>query len=429
MPTPIDSLLERATAAGAAALDAAEGASRLGNMPMIPARATVTDIADSVKATKGMNGGFRSFGEFCQAVRVFSAPQLCGQDARDYYAPKMKFWENEFNTRYKGMSDGFRTKANSPTGLNESFSGQDGGALVPPEFVAQILMRLYANDLMQRTQLIPIGGNSVKIPAITETSRANGSRFGGVTSYWRKEAGSLTGSKPAFGTVDLTLESLFVFMTPTNELLEDTGGALETYLAQLAAMEIQFKIGDAIVNGDGNGMPKGIVSGGTPAKITQAKESGQPAGTIVAANIQKMWSRLHASCRADAIWIYDQSIEPALGQMTIGTASAQMPVYLPPGGLSASPYGSIYGRPTIPVEFCQTLGTEGDIVLWSPSQYLMATKGGIQTATSMHLYFDTNQMAFRFIIRVDGKPWWISPLTPKSGGPTQSCIVTLATRS
>lgn len=428
MSDALRDLMGRANSVGASAVELAGAADRIGGFTM-PARATADTIRENVNQTKGMNGGFRSFGQFCKAIQVHYAPNHFGQDAREFYSAKMKHWEGEFNTKYKGLYDDYHMKANSPAGMNETFSGQDGGALIPPEFVAQILMRLYANDLMNRTQLIPLGGNSIKIPAINETSRADGSRFGGVASYWRKEAGTVAATKPSLATVSLDLNSLMVFMTPTSELLEDTGGALETYLAQLAAMEIQFKIGDSIVNGDGDGKPKGITSGGTPCKITQAKESGQAAGTIVTNNVTKMWSRLHTSCRADAIWIYDQSIEPALPQMTVGTAGSQLAVYMPPGGLSGSPYGTLMGRPMIPVEFCQQLGTEGDIVLWSPSQYLMATKGGIQTATSMHLYFDSNQMAFRFIIRIDGKPWWSSALTPKSGGPTQSCIVTLATRS
>ncbi len=87
------------------------------------------------------------------------------------------------------------------------------------------------------------------------------------------------------------------------------------------------------------------------------------------------------------------------------------------------------GRPIIPVEFCQQLGTEGDLILTDLSTYLTASKGGMQTASSIHVLFLTNELMYRFIMRLDGKPWWLSALTPKSGGPTQSNIVTLATRS
>jgi HK97 family phage major capsid protein len=87
------------------------------------------------------------------------------------------------------------------------------------------------------------------------------------------------------------------------------------------------------------------------------------------------------------------------------------------------------GRPVVPVEFCSTLGTKGDIILWDPSTYLVGTRGGMQSAVSMHVYFSTAEQQFRFILRMDGKPWWTSPLTPFKGSNTQSCVVTLATRA
>jgi hypothetical protein len=45
------------------------------------------------------------------------------------------------------------------------------------------------------------------------------------------------------------------------------------------------------------------------------------------------------------------------------------------------------------------------------------------------VYFESNELVYRFIHRIDGKSWWFNPLTPKSGGPTQTNVVTLATRS
>ena len=111
----------------------------------------------------------------------------------------------------------------------------------------------------------------------------------------------------------------------------------------------------------------------------------------------------------------------------IGTGG--VPVYLPPGGLSGSPYGTLLGRPVMPIEFCETLGTEGDIVLADPSQYVMIDKGDIQYATSIHVAFLTDEQAFRFIYRVDGQPVDNKPITPFKGNANQSTFVTLATRS
>ena len=78
--------------------------------------------------------------------------------------------------------------------------------------------------------------------------------------------------------------------------------------------------------------------------ISQAKESGQTADTIVAANVVKMLSRVPIQSRRTAVWLIHPDAEPQLPLMTI----ANQPVYMPPGGLSQSPFGTLMGRPVIP---------------------------------------------------------------------------------
>jgi HK97 family phage major capsid protein len=105
------------------------------------------------------------------------------------------------------------------------------------------------------------------------------------------------------------------------------------------------------------------------------------------------------------------------------------PVYMPPGGLSAAPYGTLMGRPVIPVEQCSTLGTVGDIVLADMSQYLLIDKGGIQSAVSMHVQFANDETVLRFVYRVDGQSLWSDDLTPYQGTNTVSPFVALASRT
>jgi HK97 family phage major capsid protein len=89
----------------------------------------------------------------------------------------------------------------------------------------------------------------------------------------------------------------------------------------------------------------------------------------------------------------------------------------------------IKGRPVIPVEYCSTLGTVGDIICVDLGAYMLATKGGVQQASSMHVAFTTDEMAYRATYRVDGQPVWRSAVTPANGTNTQSPYVVLATRS
>src|SRR4030095_3363887 len=95
-----------------------------------------------------------------------------------------------------------------------------------------------------------------------------------------------------------------------------------------------------------------------------------------------------------------------------GTGSAAPLAYLPPGGLSAKPYATLLGRPVLPVEWCATLGTVGDVVLADLRHYLTITRVLVDARMSVHLRFDYDESTFRFIFRIDGQPWWSAPLTP-----------------
>ena len=104
-------------------------------------------------------------------------------------------------------------------------------------------------------------------------------------------------------------------------------------------------------------------------------------------------------------------------------------MYTPPGGASATPYGSIFNRPVIFHEHGKAVGTVGDILLVDLSQYLMIEKGGIRSDSSMHVRFLYDEMTYRFVYRVDGQPAWHAALTPKSGGDTVAPYIKLQTRS
>jgi len=138
---------------------------------------------------------------------------------------------------------------------------------------------------------------------------------------------------------------------------------------------------------------------------------------------------MHARSIKNAVWLVNQDCLPALMTMTLAVGTGGVPAYMPPGGASVSPYGTLMGRPMIPVEYCKTVGTAGDIIFWDPMSYIEISKGGMQADQSVHVRFTTNENTFRFITRVDGMPMWNSALTPANGTNTQSPQITLATRA
>jgi HK97 family phage major capsid protein len=347
--------------------------------------------------------GFKSLAHF--AARVFDA----GQSPR---------------------ADEMLMQVAAGTGMTSSVNSE-GGVLMPPAYSKNIWDRVLqqSNSLLQYCDVYNIdpGTESITIPAINETSRANGSRMGGIRGYWKGELSALTESRPQFRDVTLNPKELYVFAFIADKLLRGAPGTATQILERGAAEEIAFKVGDAIVEGSGSGMPVGVV--GHASVVSIAKETNQPAATILTANVRKMMARMHPKFASGAVWFVNQDVLPALETLQFEVGVGGVPVMLPPGGLSDSPYARLYGKPVIPIEYCSTLGTVGDIILANLGAYAVGIRGTVDTAYSMHLKFDYAQTAYRVIFEVDGQPWLNSPITPFKGTNTLAPILTLATRA
>lgn len=312
------------------------------------------------------------------------------------------------------------------TGMSEAVPA-DGGFLVQNQEQAGLKEKIYSvGEVARRCDLNPVGpnANSVTWNVEDETSRADGSRRGGIRAYWTGEAGAFTKSKPTFRKFKLDLDKITTLVYATDEELDDIP-YLDSRLRTIIPEEINFKLEDGIINGSGAGMPQGIIGAGCTISI--AKETGQAAATIVYENIIKMWARGYVRSRANAVWLANQDVEPQLDQlaMTVGTSG------LEPRYIAYGPDGvlRIKGRPVLFVEYCATLGTVGDLILANLGDYQLIDKGGVKSASSIHVQFLTEETAFRWSYRVNGGSWWSSALTPKNGSNTVSPFVTLATRA
>jgi len=315
------------------------------------------------------------------------------------------------------------------SGLNETVPS-DGGFLVQQDFVAGLLEDTIKTGILApkcRPQPISANANSIKINGVDETSRVS-SRFGGIVAYWGSEAELKTKSAPKFRKIELNLHKLIGLCYATDELLADAA-ALEGFIRAAFPSEFGFQIDDAIINGTGAGCPLGILNAG--CLVSQAKETGQKADTIVAENVIKMSSRIFASSFLNAEWYVNQMCLPQLYTMSIAVGTGGQLVFVPPGGLSGAPYGSLLGRPVVPIEQCAALGDVGDIILADLNGYILAQKSGIQSDVSIHVRFLYDESVFRFVLRIDGQPVRASALTPYKGGATatQSHFIALAERA
>src|SRR3990172_4771407 len=313
-------------------------------------------------------------------------------------------------------------------GMNEEI-GSEGGFLLQPTFGTEIWNRAYeVGAFASRANRRPIGAgsNSLTINAVDETSRATGSRYGGLQAYWVVPGAQATPTKPKFRQIELRLKKLMCIYYATDEELADVA-ALESNVGDWVAEEIAWMVDEGIYTGSGAGMPLGVMN--SSSLVTIAKEAGQGAATVVSENISKMWARVGARSRPNGVWFINQDVEPQLDAMGLTVGLGGVPTYMPPGGLADAPYGRLKGRPVVIVENCATIGSVGDVLLADLSQYFLADKGGIEAASSIHVQFLTDETAFRFTFRVDGQPAWSAALVPAKGSNSLSPFVTLAVRS
>jgi HK97 family phage major capsid protein len=382
--------------------------------PMAPAHVDVVVPQNAARGLPNTNlrtqeerqrWGFRDFGDFCSAVRNAGVPSG-NVDAR--------LIQNALST------------------YGAEGTGADGGFAVPPEWRSSIMEAVMGEDaLISRTDQQQSSGNSITFP-VDETTAWQAS--GGVLAYWDSEAAAMTQSKPALKEVTVKLHRVTAMIPVTDELLEDAP-AMGSYVSRKAGEKIAFKVNDAIVNGTGVGQPLGILN--APCLVSVAKETSQTGNTIHGRNVIKMMARMPAQSYSKAVWLINQDCLPqvlALGleiTKADGTAAGAGAIYLPPNGLAnASAYGSLLGRPIVVTEACQTLGTKGDILLADLSNYLSVVKaGGVRSDVSIHVFFENNATAFRFVLRMNGQPWLSAAIARKNGSNTLSHFVSLDTRA
>ena len=366
-----------------------------------------------VRATPNTPSGgpFASLGDQLQTIH---AAQMGDAEAKEKLLSVVAFHQQEFRADAQGAGIAIDS---------------DGGFLVQTDFASEIMRKMHdVGNLLGRVRQVPLSAtaNGIKLPMIDESSRADGSRLGGIRGYWVEEGEAPTATKPTFAQLALELHKVAALGYASEELLSHAS-AMTAIFVDGFAEELRFKVEDAIFEGDGAGKPQGFTNAN--AVVAVAKETGQAAVTVVHGNLKKMWARMYARSRANAVWLINQDVEPTLDDLAkvIGTAGVE------PSYVTYTPEGvqRIKGRPVIVTEYASTVGTVDDIVLVDLSQYAYITRGGVQQAQSLHVRFTTDEMAFRATLRVDGGMLWKEALTPFKGGSakTVSPVVTLATRA
>lgn len=325
------------------------------------------------------DGGFKSFSDFCKAI------------VRDRSNPKLK-------------------------ALGEGVDSQ-GGFTVPESFRNNIFERTIERSIVRpRASVIPCATDTLNWPAYDDSSHA--SSLGGIICYWGEEAGALTESQPDFRQVKLILKKLTGYTRTSNELLEDNQVGLGLALEQRFSAAIAWYEDLAFLRGTGVGQPLGIFGSGALITVPRAVVN-----QVSLADLSNIMARIYPDSHnsPSLVWVFS----PAVLQQLVPLVATV--ITLLPGASAANAFPrTILGVPWMCTEKVPTLGTTGDIGLYDMQFYSIADRGNLRIDVSSHIFFNADQVAWRFVERVDGHSLVDSTFTPYNGGATLSPFVQLS---
>lgn len=338
------------------------------------------------------NGGFRDIAEFASAVRL--ANPAAGSSFR--------------------VDD----RLAAPSSTIAETGDSAGSYLVPAEFRQEIVDLVFegADPIMDLISPSPTASN--RVVGLGDEATPWGTS--GVQAYWRAESEQMTASRTALTPRETVLNECYAFVNATEELLEDAP-RIADLLTRKAAGAIRWKAAEAFMWGDGVGKPLGWME--SSALVTISKESGQAADTVVRQNVAKAFARMINP--AQAVWLANADVLPQLMELANGAGqSLWFPNY------QQAPGGSLLGRPVYFTDHADTLGDKGDLQFVNPMGYEAFRKqNGVSFADSIHLYFDYNVRAFRWIFRIGGQPVLSAPVTPDKSAATRSHFVVIEARA
>jgi HK97 family phage major capsid protein len=332
----------------------------------------------------------------------------------------------DLNGKFSSLMDFVNTVAGDPRDeevgpkrklIKNAMSSTDpslGGFLVPEEFRTEMLQLALSDAVVRsRAMVIPMTTLRVQIPIVDVTSNVS-NVYGGIVGYWTEEGAAFTQSQPRFGRVALEAKKLTAYTEVPNELREDSNPSAEAFLRMSFPKAIAWFEDVAFLTGTGVGEPLGVFNTLNPALLAVAKESGQVTGTILWENIVNMYSRMLPQSLNSAVWVVAPDTLPQLltTALTVGVGGA--PIGMANFDGQSGPTLSLLGRPVIISEKVSALTNQGDINFVDFGQYLIGDRMSMSAELSTDYKFANDVTAFRFIERVDGKPWIQSAVTPKN---------------
>lgn len=353
----------------------------------------------------------RCFGDWCLAVATMgasgasmSAKQAAAARLEKVYGSQRNEWDPE-------------TKAALAEG-----SGITGGYTVPPDFYDQILaVGAEMATFRKFGFVLPMASATMQFPYLditTAQSAGNSPFFAGVIANWTQEAQTRTEVEPQFKMMELKAQELSGYSVASNVMLQDSAASLEKLLVRLFGLAVAWYEEYAFLQGNGAGKPLGVLNAPATIKVNRNTPSH-----FYFPDLAGMLAKLLPSSYDAAHWYISPSVVVDLLQLKDG-ANRALFVSIDQGA-TQKPVWKLLNLPVHVTEKLPALGTLGDVMLLDPSYYVIGDRQRLEIAYSDHVNFLKNQATWRFVQRVDGRPWLDNAITLQDASTQVSPFVAL----
>lgn len=299
--------------------------------------------------------------------------------------------------------------------------GSEGGFAVPEEEMRVLTDLIFDRSyLLNRVRRFSVKRTSLKVVMPDETAGGN---FAGIKVETIPEMGDfpITLLKTRAARIGLHKDGCAFYAS--EEMTEDGDNSF-ALLGESVAIEMRRKMERTIWRGTGAGQGLGVVN--APSLITQAIEGGQGLSNTAAhigTNAAKMVAQL-LDLESAAFYVNPD----LLTNLLLATVNSNEKTVLTPPDAEA-PFGRIATRPVFPNYAAPAIGTVGDFVAASMSDYAVVTKGDVRTAMSIHVRFIEGENVYRYSIRWDAQPLLSEKYVPEWSTTPKSHYVALAART
>jgi HK97 family phage major capsid protein len=327
----------------------------------------------------------------------------------DYRAAWVNFIRNCAFTRSEAMAMARLTPAEQ-NALQEGTESQ-GGVLVPPDVMAEILARTAQMSVMRRlARIVTTSRDTVRFPAVTAHATSGSLYSSGFVGTWAAETPAFSETDPAFETFEVAVKKLRVATKISNDLLADSGSNLIAFLAQNGAENMALVEDDGFIAGTGaSHQPMGLLNAG----ITTVDVEGSTSNTISnttsnagsAPKITNVLYQVPAQYESGSSWLMRRAIE---GDVRALVDANGRPYWLDQtqSGLAASPR-TIAGYPVYNSDAVPNDGSDTNkvMIFGNFSNYIIVQRQAITTTVLRERFADTDQTGIILSERIGGGVW------------------------